>query len=81
MRRRGCTSCLPYSEARRERSSGAFGQLNTPQRTDIAKVKEFEGFPQYVCRLDINAAGFRSLRKTQFDCSLPGSIMFALWFS
>jgi len=31
-----------------------------PQGADDAKVEEFEGYPQYVCRVDIDAAGFRS---------------------
>jgi hypothetical protein len=31
-----------------------------PQGGDEAKVEKFEGFPQYVCRVDIDAAGFRS---------------------
>jgi hypothetical protein len=30
----------------------------TPQHVDEAKVEKFEGFPQYVCRVDIDAPGF-----------------------
>jgi hypothetical protein len=41
--------------------------IATPQGVDKAKVKEFESFLQYVCWLDIDAAGFghdKELRKT-----------------
>lgn len=30
----------------------------TPQHVDKAKVEKFEGFPQYVCMVDIDTAGF-----------------------
>jgi hypothetical protein len=34
--------------------------IATPQHADTDKVNKFKGFVQYVCRLDIDAAGFRS---------------------
>jgi hypothetical protein len=34
--------------------------IDTPQLADDAKVEQFTGFSQYVCRLDIDAEGFFS---------------------
>ena len=33
-------------------------RIDTPQKADKDKVEMFKGFPQYICRLDIDAAGY-----------------------